>query len=291
MNRIKRLTHLGEIRALARFLHLSHFFELCYYRWVSPHRTVQLAVLGVEAKFYVPDPRVLRVVEGNLLREDDFLRVLIPSLHARDVFWDIGSQFGQFAVLLATVVGPSGQVVAFEPERQSYSLLKANLELNGLRNVRAFNSALGDHNDRGCLFTNKRCPSLVPDLSAPALDSQPKAEKLLNTEAATLASFDAPDGATQTVDVVEGDWIRESEQLPIPRALKIDVEGYEYFVLKGLQRTLAHPACELLCCEIHPALCPAGAKTDAVTALVKSLGFTSLDIVPRWGQLYMTARK
>jgi FkbM family methyltransferase len=291
MNPIKRLTHRAEIRAVARLLHLSNFLELCYYRWASPRRIVELRVLGVEAKFYVPDPRVLRVVEGNLLREDDFLRVLIPSLRQGDVFWDIGSQFGQFALLLAKVVGPSGQVVAFEPESGAYSLLKANLEINGLGNVRAFGSALGDHNGRGYLFTEKRSPSLVPDLSVPGLESGFKAESLLNTEAATFASSAEPDDANQIVDVARGDWIREKEQLPIPRALKIDVEGYEYFVLKGLNGTLAHPACELLCCEIHPELSPRGAKTDAVIGLVKSLGFTRLNAVPRWGQLYMTAWK
>jgi FkbM family methyltransferase len=230
-------------------------------------------------------------VEGNLLREDNFLRVLIASLRVGDVFYDVGSQFGQFAVFLAKIVGPGGQVVAFEPETGAYSLLKANLEINALRNVRAFNNALGDHNGRGNLFIQGRCPSLVPDQSVSGLESRYKAESLPNGEARTFASSSATEGATQPVDIVEGDWIRESERLPVPRALKIDVEGYEYFVLKGLKRTLAHPACELLCCEIHPNLSPPGAKTDAVIALVKSLGFARVNTVPRWGQLYMTAWK
>jgi hypothetical protein len=84
----------------------------------------------------------------------------------------------------------------------------------------------------------------------------------------------------QVVEIMEGDHLVEIEKLPLPRAVKIDVEGYEYAVIRGLSQTLVQPDCELVCCEIHPSLLPAEVKPQDVLDLLKSLGFTHIDLYP-----------
>jgi hypothetical protein len=55
---------------------------------------------------------------------------------------DIGASIGFFTLLLAKLVGPSGRVFAFEPDIVSFALLKANVLVNGYRNVTLVNKAV-----------------------------------------------------------------------------------------------------------------------------------------------------
>jgi hypothetical protein len=93
-------------------------------------------------------------------------------------------------------------------------------------------------------------------------------------------------GPGEMVDIVEGDQLVEAENLPLPRAVKIDVEGYEYAVIQGLRRTLGHHACQMVCCEIHPARLPAHVKPETVGDLLRSVGFNRIDTYPRWDKAF-----
>ena len=270
MNGLRRLSYRSSLLTLARSLHFTESLRKWYYRWaVSSEGVLRTRVNGIAVRFYAHTPEELRGVEGRFLLEKDFLDVLVANLGPGDVFFDVGSHIGQFAIPLAKVVGNQGQVVAFEPEAQAYQRLLDHLELNTLSNVRIFRQALGDQNAAGRLFVGGgACPSLV----AHEGDSEQQR-------------------AAEAVDIVQGDWLVRTEGLSIPRAVKIDVEGYEYSVLRGLQQTLAHPACELLCCEIHPSFLPAEVDVATIVEFVKSLGFTHIDMPLRWTQIHMIAYK
>jgi len=267
---LRRLSYRSSLLTLARSLHFTESLRKWYYRWaVSSEGVFRTRVNGIAVRLYAHTPEELRGVEGRFLLEKDFLDVLVANLGPGDVFFDVGSHIGQFAIPLAKVVGNQGQVVAFEPEAQAYQRLLDHLELNTLSNVRIFRQALGDQNAAGRLFVGGgACPSLV----AHEGDSEQQR-------------------AAEAVDIVQGDWLVRTEGLSIPRAVKIDVEGYEYSVLRGLQQTLAHPACELLCCEIHPGLLPPEVKPEAVTVLISSLGFTHIESFPREAEIHVLASK
>jgi hypothetical protein len=88
-----------------------------------------------------------------------------------------------------------------------------------------------------------------------------------------------------------GDEVLDRECLPVPAAAKIDVEGYEFHVIRGLRRTLTNLSCRLLCCEIHPAFLPSGINPQTVIDEVKGLGFNNVVLHERSGQIHMVARK
>ena len=60
---------------------------------------------------------------------------------------DIGGGIGEFT-LFAAYKYPTNVVFAFEPYPESFDLLKANLELNGVKNVNAFEEAVWSENGR-----------------------------------------------------------------------------------------------------------------------------------------------
>lgn len=59
----------------------------------------------------------------------------------RDVFVDIGSHVGKYAVATAKVVGEEGLVVAVEPHPETFKALQRNVKLNHLQNLVALNLA------------------------------------------------------------------------------------------------------------------------------------------------------
>jgi FkbM family methyltransferase len=223
-----------------------------YYRLgARPDGQVRFTVRDVHASFYCrPDPADFRGLEGNFVTEQDFLDALLSTLRPGDTFYDVGANYGLFSIFVGKTVGDRGQVVAFEPDSQTCELLLANERLNQVRSIRLFRKALGEEEKREPLFVGG---SLVAQ------------------------EGNLPErGVAEVVDVVPGDRFVSAEKLTIPRAVKIDVEGFEYSVLRGLAQTLANPACELLCCEVHPGLLPKGVTVDTVKEFVNSLGFSHL---------------
>jgi FkbM family methyltransferase len=239
-------------------LGLRRVLRSWYYHWARPAGGVlHLEMGGISGQFYVRNYRELRILEAVEIGERAVLDLLINFLESGDVVYDIGASIGLYSVLLAQVVGGRGKVIAFEPEKQSYLHLLDNLNLNRLTGVRCVQKALGEAPGEGKLFVRG-------GVSCPSLSAPPQSG---GTDQVTC----------ERVEVEKGDRLVAEENLPLPRAVKIDVEGHEYAVIQGLRHTLAQPACKLVCCEIHPHLLPARVHAESVRELLKSLGFTRID--------------
>ena len=62
-----------------------------------------------------------------------------------------------------------------------------------------------------------------------------------------------------------------------PTFIKIDVEGLEYSVLKGMQKTLSNFKPTIML-ELHPKYLPQGVSAQDVDAFLRNQGYTSADI-------------
>jgi len=231
-------------------------------------KVLKLNLDGVEALFSAQTPDELRCVEGAaLLNEREMLTAIQKTLKPGDVFLDVGSSLGIFTVFGAKAVGPQGTVVACEPGTSSYSRLQMNIELNRLNNVTRLKLALSDRRS---------------------------VRKLLLGESSSLSHLtDLPnvDGSSENVQTADYDSLVEEEGLPIPRVVKMDIEGHEYAALKGMERTLSSPLCVALFCEIHPYALPVGVSVGEVTALIESFGFDCVSTRARVGEYHVTAMK
>jgi len=167
--------------------------------------------------------------------------------------YDVGSNLGVFSILLAKKVGTKGVVVAFVPETQTFSHLQDNIKLNNFNNVKAFNLALAECDKDAELYLGQV------------------------TGACSLVKQADGGHGFQKVKVRKGDSFVTKEKLPLPNLVKIDVEGAEYDVIKGLQETLSESACKFVCCEVHTQALPSGKRPDDIFNLLKSLGFNKIE--------------
>ena len=130
---------------------------------------------------------------------------------------DVGANVGMYTVALATRIGSTGKVLAFEPVPRTSRRLRANIELNGLENVEVFEAAAGE------------CPG-VADL------------QLANDSAyASMAGVKQGRAIGQhlSVRVTSLDEVWNGRQRPGVSFCKIDVEGAELSVLAGAEEMLA----------------------------------------------------
>jgi FkbM family methyltransferase len=137
-------------------------------------------------------------------------------LLAGEVFWDIGANIGFFSLIAARRVGGRGRVYAFEPVPRNAAAITRGARLNGLDTIEVFVEAVGATNGRAKLLLARHLGG------------------------AALASAGAPPdecGATE-VDIVTLDEVFAQRRLRPPSLVKIDVEGAEIDVLRGMIRIL-----------------------------------------------------
>jgi FkbM family methyltransferase len=258
---IKSLTYNPVPRRIARFFGLSKIFRKIYFYTARPKNgIISCDVSGINAKFYVKTPGELRLIEsmgGGGRGEKNNLETLILSANNGDVVYDIGGNIGLYSIFLSKKVSGGGKVIVFEPEKENYDHLLDNIELNNIKNIVVFKKALGEKNEQAKLYIG---------------------EEMGNCSLLEKTGYE---NKYELIDVVNGDNFIEKNNLPYPNLIKIDVEGYEYNVLKGLSKSLADSKCRVLCCEIHKSLLPKNIKSEDIMSLIKSFGFTKNDIYPR----------
>ena len=148
---------------------------------------------------------------------------LARYLHEGSVCYDIGANVGFFTILAARLVGETGRVYAFEPLPDNLDALRRNLELNGFANVEVIDAAVSDRDGTAEL-----------GIGTSSLDSG-----LVEYEVARHSQH-------ITVRVMRLD----HGELSRPTFVKIDAEGAEFAVLRGMRTLLEAPRPTILC-EMH----------------------------------------
>lgn len=76
--------------------------------------------------------------------EPHLQRIIRRYVAAGDTVYDIGAYIGYVSLSLAKSVGPSGQVIAFEPIPGNVQHLRESIEINRLTNVKVLEFAASD---------------------------------------------------------------------------------------------------------------------------------------------------
>lgn len=148
-------------------------------------------------------------------------KFLINILQKGDHFLDIGSHYGFFSLLAAKCVGETGRVTAVEASKETYKILKSNTA--HLSNIKTVNYALSDQN------------GVLEFLEFPVLYSE------FNTLEKSLYEnegwYKNVEPKLISIDSIQGDKLIREQGIS-PKVIKIDVEGAEFRVIKGLREYL-----------------------------------------------------
>ncbi len=182
---------------------------------------------------------------------------LIGRLTPGSVFLDIGANLGIFSLLAARVVGPTGRVIAFEPDPMTFQSLHRSAQLAGLSQIEPVQMALSDRTTDLPLHMAQdgTANSLLPE--APGRENRYV--------------------GVRTVPVTSLDELSTRMDLDLDRVglLKIDVEGEEVRTVAGMLKSLAHAAFPPIWCEVRG---PKGSTRapgtfDPVLRLLTPLGY------------------
>lgn len=150
--------------------------------------------------------------------EPDTADYVTSFLQTGMVMLDIGAHIGEYTLLAAQKVGSTGQVHAFEPQSHIFPILKHNVEINELSNVKLNRSAVCD-----------RIGELEFEINdMPAMSS--------------LRKYTTSNNSANIVPVpstsLDEYWSNNEDKIDL---IKVDVEGAEKFVFQGAKSLLSLP--------------------------------------------------
>ena len=153
------------------------------------------------------------------IREKESTQILSEYLEEGMNIVDVGANIGYYTLIEADMVRDSGIVKGIEPTESSFKKLEKNCRLNNLENVKLLNKAVGSKQE--VVSLNKR--------------NSPNLNRVSNNSNGAQIEQNALD---ELIDFN-------------PDLVRMDVQGYELEILKGMEETMNSEDL-ILFLEVHP---------------------------------------
>jgi FkbM family methyltransferase len=169
------------------------------------------------------------LLDGGYERET--VEILRRQLGPGKVFLDIGANEGFYSALVGCLVGPSGMVIAVEPQRACRDLVEINLRINQVSWAHVYSNAMGGAEGQAGTLMNY----------AP-----------VNTGLSSVVSHYHSTTGTEEFRFVSLERILQETKVTQVDLAKIDVEGFEYEVTRSLLPHISEGRVRALLVEYHP---------------------------------------
>lgn len=162
--------------------------------------------------------------------ETEMTDLILSQLSENDIFIDLGANEGYFSILASKKVGEKGKVYSIEPQQRLWNVILNNIQFNRCKNISLLPFAVSDS-------LSSIQITLSPDINTGSSTLAADARKifwkkqLINTETLDSIFF----GKVDTIKLI-----------------KIDIEGFELFALKGAALLLRNKIIQNLIIELHP---------------------------------------
>jgi len=215
------------------------------YSWLNPITGKKLLIQNEQGfKFWMSANNCDPTVTSTKV-ESEVLSRFIPS--SGQIVIDVGANVGKYTVYTASCVGKKGKIVSLEPFKQTFDLLRQNIQENGFEDVvESRCQAASNQNGKTKMFF---------------VDNAWEANSIAITHGKNFVYVDTIklDSLVNEMQVDHVDWI------------KIDVEGAEYEVLLGAMNILKTNNLKLII-EVQEM------NKEKVIELLKSIGFSCTKI-------------
>lgn len=204
----------------------------------------------------VGDKRLRYVDGGNVISRSRVLTLLekepttvawIETFQPEDVFIDIGANVGMYSIYAAMVSG--ARVFSFEPESQNYAELNKNIFVNGAHDrVSAFCVAMSDNEEVNFLNLSTFVTGYAHhDFKENTWEK----DRQLGEDLLSHSDRLRQGSVAFTLDALVA-----GGTIPQPHHIKVDVDGIEHKVFRGMQQTLRSPSLKTVLFEIDNAIAP-----------------------------------
>ena len=222
----------------------------------TPNKTKSISIGSRKLEFDASTDAEARTLGYIANNEREVISGLIDSIQHGDVVYDIGSNIGVHTCF-AAATDRARTVVAFEPYEPNVAALKRNLAINNL-DAEIVPQPLNDETAK-VPFKHPAEPEPGHQISAIYPENQ---------------------ATTEFRQAVRGADLVANGEIPTPNVVKIDVEGADLKVIRGLEELLAKQACHTVFCEVHlpswvdrPAVTDFGAEAMDIELTLRDLGF------------------
>ena len=226
-----------------------------------------------------PDWAVVRLASGEYLcvdtttfeglgyilgweHEADVIRVFRTFLTQRSVVLDIGANFGLYTALSASIVRNHGRLYTFEGNPRLFRSLQRTIVANDLyfnHNIFLANVLVSSESGRGVLHYSTNLPSGGTMSDVQLCGGEQRA---VEVEMTTIDDFLPSD---LTVDLA-----------------KIDVEGHEPMVLRGMEKTIARSPNIRIVTELADSLLAHTVNPTDFADYIRGLGFAICRVLPNF---------
>jgi FkbM family methyltransferase len=196
-----------------------------------------------------------RMILESGVYEPVSIRMVSEHLSAGATFIDVGADLGYYSLKAAPIVGAAGHVIAIEPNFETLERLRVNLSASNANVVAVAPAACSDAEGELELYVAPSGNAGETSLSKVNASQEGAISRTFKVRARPL-----------------DDIVRESGAVRVD-AIKIDVEGAEYLVLKGAVQTLDrfHPM--LLVEIVERQLRGMGTSSAQVRELLRAHGY------------------
>jgi len=164
-------------------------------------------------RFYLPIKK--EAIQQSIIVKKEFfekinLDIIKKYLPKQCTIIDIGANIGNHSMYFS-LMNSSNKIYAFEPHNINYDILKKNIKINNLKNITTYNMAVGNKEGSGILIeqdNNNLCDTMVE----------------YNDKG--------------NIQFISLDTFIDTEKLTKIDLIKIDVEGFEEYVIKGMARLI-----------------------------------------------------
>lgn len=193
-----------------------------------------------------------KAMEERALYEESTSRFFTEVIQPGDTVIDVGANVGWFTLLSAVATGPTGRVLSFEAAPANVRKLRANIELNGYKNVEVIPQPVSDVIKDTTFYIN-------PEGSGGCALWDMCSEKEVKGEPLAIK--------TVTLD---------SLNLSKVKLIKVDTEGHDQRVLVGATKLLTTVRPEFVIAEMHePGLNYFGDTQTSIRDFMRNFGYST----------------
>ncbi len=146
--------------------------------------------------------------------EKNISEYVIKNLKSWDIFLDVWANLWYYSIISSKKIWESWRVYAYEPVKENIKYLKENIRINNISNVFLFEHGLWNKNEEINIYINP--------------------ENNWNDSIVLEKS----DGIQEKISIKRFDDIQNNIETWKIRFIKIDVEWYEFEVMKWMKKTL-----------------------------------------------------